>query len=756
MAVSASTDSTKPVNYCLIASNVALLVGCVFGGFVGTIVLFQESRDDLSRLHRTFHLDVNPCALPTPSTALLSLVVGHSDDSVWSSVPTESRVADDFHVGLCGSPSVYSFLSYVTRNSSMVYVPDQKADPSDPDTWDTAEASFLDALCGDDTEEDVFGDVRERIARAYLHANAAFVRVATGCPFDKDPFAPGKCAQSTLVMEQLTAAATDTAAGGFGEVPDTGLAVYRLMALAVASYYDRKLNFNRCFGNAEGTNGSHFCWATYEERPADFNDASSTTPVVLAGEPGYEGMARTQQTCSARSGAFNPPSPPPTPAWVYPSNQWTSEVESCLHALEFGLLDQRRLFGVPDPRGIFHVDTSEFPWFANLVYDREGLSKLDDGLLAVKLSRRARLLMYACYRLMAVTVYCMVTNAALGFFFGFSAISSVMYITSRILRWTPVVVQIRPPPGPAFILAVVVGVFAWFWGTFVDGAWHRSPFYVSDDCGSWASAVQVSSPFLTTDRDYRGERSWGPWLTLIVTAYATLYMFAFRAWGRMRPELKKNFRSLQPRTPVTTLAIITTTAMCVLLMLMADESKDRWFTLAVKPARVTDKLFTEELTDLENDLWVATITPLFLGYAVGSMTQRWAVEKGPSVLSRLPWFASIAFAIFFPWILQTWTFADALTRQEDTVIRKRYYTVFTVLTAVTGALLLVYTLELTKVPPADDSTTRMETEAEKQEAAKKEANPFYGPAKPLKASFGQKLEEFLKGGDVRVPLLAFS
>lgn len=703
----------KPQNVCLIASNAALLTACIVG-FSATIVLFEQTRDDLSRLHHTMHIDASPCALATPSTALLSIAVGHTDNSVWSSVPSESKVARDFQLGLCGSSSVYSFLAYATKNWSMVHTADEKTNPLDPDTWDTAEASFLDALCNEDTEEDVFGDVRQRIARAYLHANAAFVRLATGCAFVADPFSLESCAQSSFVKGQLTEAAKDTAAGGFGEAPDTGLALYRLVALSVAAYYDRSLNSNGCFGNTEGTNASHFCWTTYEERPIGFNGESSTKEVVLPGEPGYEAIARTQSTCAARGGAvFDSPSPPPVPEWVYPENQWTAsypEIVSCSHALEYGLLDQRRLFGVPDPSGTFQVETAEFPWFSNLLYDREGLSKLDDGftLPHVRFDRRSRLLVYACYRLLAVTVYCMLTNSVLGFFFGFSVVSLVMYVTSHILGWTQSIVQIRPPPGPAFFVAVAVGVFAWFWGTFVDGAWHRSPFYVSADCGSWASAVQVSSPFLTTDGDHRGERSWRAWLTLIVTAYSALYMFAFRAWGRiMKKRFKTESRALQPRTPVTTLATIMATSMCVVLMIIVQESKNRWVDRIITSAVTTGKIPTDELTDLENDLWVAIITPLFLGYAVGAMTQRWAVEKGSNLFSRFPWFASIGVAIFFPFTLIWWTYADAKTRQNDTDTRATYSGVFTALTLATEGLLLIYALPIKDVEPGGSGGAKM-------------------------------------------------
>ena len=683
------TQRTKPVNYCLIASNAAILVGCVVGGFVGTIGHFREIRDNLHTLHHTLHLDVSPCSLPVPSTALLSLVVGHEESTVWSVVPDESEMAYEFRLGLCDLDDVYQFLSYVTSNSSI-----------------ENEELFLDAICDYDTEQRTFGDIRKRIVKAYMHANAAFVRAATGCP--NSPFDASTCSSAAFVLQQITEAASDRAAGGFGHAPDTGVALYRLIALSVMGYYDRSVNSNACFGNVESANASYFCWNTYAERPHDFNDASSTNQVFAEGKPGYEAISLTQQTCSTRASTIeNPPSPPPTPHWQYTADQWThtsEELVSCSHALEYGLLDQRRLFGVPDPSGTFQHETSEFSWFSNLLYDREGLSQIDDGLIlpGVKLSRRSRLLMYACYRLVAVTVYCMITNAALGFFFGFAAISSAMYVLSRMLGLIPAKVQIRPPPGPAFFFAVVIGTFAWFWGTFVDGGWHPSPYYVSPHCSS--SSAQVSSPFMTTDGDSRGSRSWGAWLTLAVTLYATTYMLVFRAWGRMKKELYTNYRRLEARTPVTTLSMFTTAAMCVLLMMMATESKKRWFTKAIKPGVHTTALPTEELNDLENDLWVAVITPLFLGYAVGAMTQRWSIESGSNAFARLPWFATIAFSIAFPWTLVTWTFSDALVRQEDAQTRNHYYIVFSGLTAATGALLLMYTLALTKVPVAESQS----------------------------------------------------
>ena len=593
-----AAQSSTPVNYCLQASNAALLVGCVMGSFFGTIAQFQTLRDDLGRLHRTAHTKATPCALPVPSAAMLSMAIGHGQDDLWYSVPDEGTTAEDLQMRLCGSTSIYKALAFVMHNASIVYTPDEQTDPSGPVTYSTAESSFLDALCGQDSEHDTFGDLRERIARAYLHSNAAFVKMATGCAFAGNPFSAGACSAADAINAQLTAAAADTAAGGFGEVPDTGVALYRLLALSVAGYYDRSLNGNGCFGNAQAFNASYFCADTYAERPANCNSESSTKLVELAGKPGYEALARSQKTCSERTAAYSsPPSPPPIPLWPYPADMWAPsapEMASCVHSLQFGLLDQRRLFGVPDPVGSFQYETSDLPRFSKFIFDRHGLSEMKKASSDSQLDRKARLRMYAYYRLKAVTTYAMLTNAVIGFFFGFASIPTVIYLLTRVVRVAPPTIQIRPPAGAAFTIAAFLGVFAWFWGVFVDGAWHRSPYYTDQECGSWAASVEVSSPWLTTDGNNRGARSWSAWTTLAVTAYAVVYMYALRKYRAKSPK----YRYVADRSAVVPFSIFTTGAFCTVLALIADGSADRWFVKAVALVPSTSRLEVAPLEDV--------------------------------------------------------------------------------------------------------------------------------------------------------------
>ena len=652
------TRDMARLNDCLVASNALLIVGCVIAAFYGSLREFEEARLHLKTLHRTAHLTPGPCSLPMPSSALLVEGIGRGV-SVFSSAGGEQTSAEDLAVGFCGSASVHALLSYAMRNATILH------------SGAEAEDSFLGAICAVDS---TLGDIRVRIDRAYEGAKPAFGRIAKGCSFEFDPFAATACQQSALVKSELLAGATQ---GG-----TTGEKLYRLLALATAGFFDRFVNSGRCFGVAEVTNATHLCATLLAETGVGF-DASVSPPPPAA-----------QETCGEHLSTPDGPSPPPAPAWL-------AGASSCEDGLVFGLVDLRRGFGVPDPVDPFEPDTTPAFWAIRPLYD--WAFRIDDAVLTMD-DRATRLRLYAAYRLAAVTAKTMVSNSVVGFVFGFASISTVVTVLSRVLRLSRPSLLVQPPMRSVLPIAFLFGVLSWAWQIWVDPPWHPSPFYVSGDCG--ASGYESSAPFPTSDGTNRRERFWLPWIVLATAAWAVFYTTSLRVFG-VRAQLSRERRYLSPRTGTPLLMTFISLAQLVFLVLNAADSGSSWFDDAVKKLPVAE-LPVARLEDFENDLYLAAISALLLGFAVGSATQRWAAAK-TGLLGRVPWMAAIGVSLWVPFFLQTVTYAAANDRADSSSSRKLYVGIGLALSIANSVVAFLLARALFGVPVPVDKTATIAT-----------------------------------------------
>lgn len=484
-------------------------------------------------------------------------------------------------------------------------------------------------------------------------------RYAKGCRFDFDPFAATSCQQSAFVKSELLAGATR---GG-----STGEKLYRLLALAAAGFFDRFVNNGRCFGVAD--NATHLCASLRAETGAGFDASVSPPPPTVV------------ETCGEHLSTPDGPSPPPAPAWLVGAS-------ACEDALVFGLVDLRRGFGVPDPVDPFEPDTTPAFWAIRPLY--AWVFRIDDAVLTMD-NRATRLRLYAAYRAVAVTAKTMVSNAVVGFVFGFASIPTVVVLLSRVLGLARPSLLVRPPVRSVLLLAFLFGVLSWAWQLWVDPPWHPSPFYVSGDCG--ATGYESSAPFPTSDGTDRRRRFWLPWVSLATVAWAVLYTTSFRVWG-VRDELPGQVRYLSPRTQMPLLMTFLSFAQLVFLVLGAMDSGSSWFDESIKRAPFTERGIAE-LEDFGNDLYLATVSALLLGFAVGCSTQRWAAAK-TGLVGRVPWMAAIGVALWVPFFLQSVTYAAGNDRASSS--RKLYESVGLALSVANSVAALLLARALFAVP----------------------------------------------------------
>jgi hypothetical protein len=667
------------LNLWLHISNAALVLACVLATFGGTLRQSAAARANLKELHNDANKVVNPCGLAVPSTALLEAGVRH-DAGAFDGIGDEQRVSEEIASGLCSSENVYVLLSFMMRNRSIYHKPDEDG------SWTDAEASLLDAVCGD--TDDTHGDIRARISRAYMGSHAAFVRFATGCSFESDPFAAATCTQRAVVKAEMLAAATDASAAGFGELPSTGKQLYRLAALATAGFFDRFVNAGRCTGVHTPTNATALCEKTFGDRhgAVGFDMSASPPPAAAGALVGYRNMV--QQTCAERAADFNSPSPPPAPDWLTPQ---TGEMAACTDSLMWGLVDLRRGFGVPDAVDPFEFEVSSAFWLIRPFF--KWCFRIDDARVsdAAMIDRAARLRLYAAYRLAAISAKSMVANSVAGFVGGFAAVPTGVFVLARVLDFYKPQTLIQPPMRSILPVAALVGFLYWAWCIWVDPEWHSSPYYVSISCARRNEAYASSAPWLTSDGGDRNESSWVPWLVLASVAYLFAYVNLMRKYGVTPQTLAENRNYTNPRHPFSSVIMVLCVVQLLFFVLQAVDTGRVWFELAATHvAAGGPALRMDELENYENDLYLAVVASLMFGFAVGVCQQRWAVAT-MNKAGKVPYGAALITPLVAPLALQ-WYVYGAKDLLGGT--RRTFVYVNACLTAATASVALYFVKQL--------------------------------------------------------------
>ena len=306
-------DSYRPVNLRGVISNLLLL-----GLAIVTIIAAGSEYDRVEEafLHSAkLADDPNPCAIPTPDVYELHLALGHSETDMFH-VLDRDQYQRHFEDALCNPPGVVSSSrthAFARSETFAILMSNCSCLPSATDDGLTVEMRIVTELCqlsfngAKETTDPtgffnakLYGDLVERVSRAYLAALPAFAKlwkkdesVEEAC-FPQHPFRSdrptdecprlavlrdeltnaGSAAQSALMLGRHTSIAPhlddspeNDIAGFYKEsMPRVDQMLYRLLALSVVAYRDQTENDGQCFQNAGGAStAQQLCDAVYSD-----------------------------------------------------------------------------------------------------------------------------------------------------------------------------------------------------------------------------------------------------------------------------------------------------------------------------------------------------------------------------------------------------------------------------------------------------------------------------------------------------------
>ena len=545
---------------------------------------------------------------------------------------------------------------------------------------------------------DSYGDFRVRVGRAYIAAMPAFTRYhvekqdcamaeGTSSPFNKF------CIHSNFIDLELEAAARDGAsmlnANGLMESSDPDATaggvsllamLYRLLALSLAGYHDRVHNGGKCFKNDAKLTAVDFCFAALTSAPFTAPD-EQTHPGSKALES-YNAVHDYVTTVSTCRFTTSPPPPSPAPV-VYrmaegelkrgigatgpndPGDATSPWDRVCAATLRYGLVEQGRLFGMPDITEEFVVDTRvdrSLHFTAKWIYDGLYINpwKNYDDVLG---DPKARLEAYMAYRLASTTIWGMIIGNVCGFALARAAVPIAVFCL-RFLKVKTLsgseIVLMRPKADWPSYLTMALALLMFYWLAFVDPA-TQSNYYVTTDCGDW-HGLGVQSPngaYVSTwgkrRYDRLGEYVIGILLLIVVGIFAFQQTIGRRfvsAPRRKRNLTGATFTSRQAAFVALPFLIGIGVQAC--FAVQAGITGGKWLE-AAKANDQTNALATDLIKDCFMCVWAAFWT----GTAIGFLRQKWTVTDLPRTF-KLAWFGSCVFCFFLPLIQYNIYLADEI------------------------------------------------------------------------------------------------
>ena len=432
-------------NFWLLISNV-LYIAVSLTALILTLLVMNEHVGDFRRNEFTKHVDqtdgsvaqYRPCGMPTPDAMYLLQAIGDLPAAGWDGASLEpnykkwmqsvdralcSRIVPgkdlpmyDADLNQCLAENLDNDygIEYTEELLAFGYLmDDDTVTPTQgDDTAAVAEknSNFEHRACLEkkqkatattpelkpfyaEQQRDAYGDLKTRVARAYIAAMPAFARYLQerdGCQAGADFVDPfdSMCKHSCHIRKELYYAALDQHAmydTGIDSLPQTttfSKQLYRLLALSLAGYYDRYHNQGTCFENKKLTAADGAAADEIGKRDTAMNfcgDSMRSYAAVGGTDPGIVTTYDTKnavaqyttqnekiendEQCgtSGDGGAHPPPSPAPPIFRNAPedgsdglNDQLASQV--CAATLQYGLFEQGRLFGIPDVIAPFVVD----------------------------------------------------------------------------------------------------------------------------------------------------------------------------------------------------------------------------------------------------------------------------------------------------------------------------------------------------------------------------------------------------------------
>jgi len=720
---------SSQVNLWFLISNV-LYIALGIAVLTLTQIVMHEHVDDFKRNEFTQHKNADgsvkqysPCGMPTPDSMYLLQAIGALPAAGWDGAslePNYKKWMQTVDRALCARimpgvdvPDYYEDLSdcadsgnvgtYTTGANDHVeellalgYLMEEPSlTPTGADYQDTTLMSaklelFEKRICLEDEDpdtgeqplyskqqRDAYGELKTRVARAYVAAMPAFSRYQNEretCAVPegfKDPF-DHMCKHSCHIRLELQSAAYDQRVmwDQNTALPATSFTkqLYRLLALSLAGYYDRYHNNGECFRNSEvDANGDAL-------GPIEFCKNSMNMGIATPDGTGVEGVtaytvkdenfARLKQ-CGATYGTYPPPSPAPP---VYRHNDGDTEklsVHACAATLQYGLFEQGRLFGIPDVIQPFVLDNRvdrSLHFLGEFIYDYmyvKPMEKAGDILADPK----SKLELYIAYRLSSTSIWAILVANVAGFMLVRAALPMGIWLLKIIgVRSTNIESQVeggetvfkeiqlvRPLIGGPIYLVLFVNALIIYWIFWLDPA-TQSHYYTTPTCEDWRGlGVQVPSGAFGTTWGKRRYARFGEHVIgiLLILLFVLVVVQRIIGQGFVDEELKQANAEVElgetARLDWVAYSMIAF-ALCIQVLYIAQSivSGDDWYQ-AIKASDNDAKMLDVFSRDVLMSVWAAFWTAT----AIAWFRQKWAVQELPRMY-QYAWMACCLLTLWMP------------------------------------------------------------------------------------------------------------
>jgi Na+-transporting methylmalonyl-CoA/oxaloacetate decarboxylase gamma subunit len=720
---------SSQVNLWFLISNV-LYIALGITVLTLTQIVMHEHVDDFKRNEFTQHKDLNsgdvkqypPCGMPTPDSMYLLQAIGALPAAGWDGASLEpnykkwmktvdralcARImpgvdVPDYYEDLADCKVGANYVDYSTDHVeellALGYLMEEPSlTPTGEDYQDQAKITakvqeFEKRVCLEDEDpdtglhplyseqqRDAYGELKTRVARAYVAAMPAFSRyknerqACAEAPEYKDPF-DSMCKHSCHIRVELEKAAdeqrvmwdTPTA------LPATSFTkqLYRLLALSLAGYYDRYHNEGVCFRNTEvDANGDtlgpiEFCQNSMNMGISTTDGTGTEAITAYSGQD--ESFAEANQCgVSGGTGAYPPPSPAPP---IYRHNKDETEklaVHTCAATLQYGLFEQGRLFGIPDVLQPFVLDNRvdrSLHFLGEFIYDYmyvKPMEKAGDILADPK----SKLELYIAYRMSSTSIWAIMVANVAGFMLVRAALPMGIWLLKIIgVRSTNIESQsesgdivfkeiqlVRPLIGGPIYLVLFVNALIIYWIFWLDPA-TQSHYYTTPTCEDWRGlGVQVPSGAFGTTWGKRRYARFGEHVIGILMILLFVLVVAQRIIGQgfVDEDLKKQNAQVEmgetARLDWVAYTMIAF-ALCIQVLYIAQSivSGGDWYE-AIKASDNDAKMLDVFSRDVLMSVWAAFWTAT----AIAWFRQKWAVQELPRMY-QYAWMVCCLLTLWMP------------------------------------------------------------------------------------------------------------
>ena len=544
-------------------------------------------------------------------------------------------------------------------------------------------------------QREAYGDLKTRVARAYIAAMPAFSRYqrerevcqapgkAGGL---EDPF-DNMCKHSCHVRKELKAAAAQQELLYTTNDIPMGTTftkqLYRLLALSLAGYYDRYHNEGMCFKNTEKYAAGDTLPTGYKEGDTlsayDFC-ANSMNPTSPGDDQQYNKKDAVAQYSAqnhhvelteqcGNNGVSPPPPAPPFYRHGAADGAGTQKLSAqvCAATLEYGLFEQGRLFGIPDVIAPFVVDNRvdrnlHFigEWIYTWLYINP-MKKAGDILANPK----SKLEMYIAYRLASTTIWVILVANVAGYMLLRAAMPVGVFIlkvfgvrsnvqeTGQEATGLPVeyypIVLLRPKYGWPVYLAMITTLLAIYWIFWIDPA-TQSHYYITTECDDWAGlGVHVPSGAYVTNWGKRRFGRFGEHVIgiLLIISLVLLVLEGIIGKAFVPLNIKKLAKMVKAGSTmrldgIAILMICLALAIQGLFIAQSGISGKEWYDYIESSANDRAKLITFT-KDALMSCWAAFWTSASISF----YRQKWAIEKLPN-LFQIVWMICAVVLVWMP------------------------------------------------------------------------------------------------------------